>query len=306
MGARTRSGSTCSPGGWPRRWRSRSWSGWSVRTAGRRCGRRRGSVAGFAAAGDAPRLRARPPRRRSTRSSASSGPSPCSPPSARCEHRRPVARDGGRGARLGAGAADQDPRLVPDPDRRWPGPVVRLGVRAGLAALAAWAATGLGLFVLGWPWLWYDPLARLQAYLGDRRRPRWRSASCTSARSSPIATCPGITPGSTSRRRSRSACTLLGLLGLVRGWQRPPCRPVPAPPGRRDRAVPRPVQHQGAGLRRRTAVPARLPALGPPDRPGLRDGLGAGRPVGGWLRAGLVAFVLAQGYRRGRDSTRSA
>ena len=32
--------------------------------------------------------------------------------------------------------------------------------------MAAWAATGLALFVLGWPWLWYDSLARLKAFWG--------------------------------------------------------------------------------------------------------------------------------------------
>jgi hypothetical protein len=35
-----------------------------------------------------------------------------------------------------------------------------------LLAAAAWASTGLGLFVLGWPWIWYDTLERLRSYLG--------------------------------------------------------------------------------------------------------------------------------------------
>ena len=33
-----------------------------------------------------------------------------------------------------------------------------------LAAFAAWTVTGLALFALGWPWLWYDTGARLRAY----------------------------------------------------------------------------------------------------------------------------------------------
>ena len=38
-------------------------------------------------------------------------------------------------------------------------------VRA-LLAWMAWLASGLALFVAGWPWLWSDPLGRLRAYLG--------------------------------------------------------------------------------------------------------------------------------------------
>jgi len=35
-----------------------------------------------------------------------------------------------------------------------------------LAAFSAWGAVGLTLFVAGWPWLWFDTVARLRAYLG--------------------------------------------------------------------------------------------------------------------------------------------
>lgn len=47
--------------------------------------------------------------------------------------------------------------------------VVRLGLGRPLRALgafAAWAVTGIALFVLGWPWLWFDTVSRLRAYLG--------------------------------------------------------------------------------------------------------------------------------------------
>jgi 4-amino-4-deoxy-L-arabinose transferase-like glycosyltransferase len=38
--------------------------------------------------------------------------------------------------------------------------------RRALAAMAVWAAVGIILFWVGWPWLWYSPLSRLQGYLG--------------------------------------------------------------------------------------------------------------------------------------------
>jgi 4-amino-4-deoxy-L-arabinose transferase-like glycosyltransferase len=42
----------------------------------------------------------------------------------------------------------------------------RAGIRRGVAAWGAWAGTGIVLFVLGWPWLWYDPVARLARFWG--------------------------------------------------------------------------------------------------------------------------------------------
>lgn len=44
--------------------------------------------------------------------------------------------------------------------------LTRLPIKRAIAAGTAWAATGLALFVLGWPWLWYDSFARLRGYLG--------------------------------------------------------------------------------------------------------------------------------------------
>jgi len=38
--------------------------------------------------------------------------------------------------------------------------------RRPLAAFAVWAAAGLGVFLLGWPWLWYETGPRLLRYLG--------------------------------------------------------------------------------------------------------------------------------------------
>ena len=44
---------------------------------------------------------------------------------------------------------------------------VRLnGKLRAFAAFSVWLVTGLTLFVLGWPWLWFDSATRLRAYLG--------------------------------------------------------------------------------------------------------------------------------------------
>jgi 4-amino-4-deoxy-L-arabinose transferase-like glycosyltransferase len=44
--------------------------------------------------------------------------------------------------------------------------LIRLPPRRAAAAVFAWAAVGSSLFVIGWPWLWYDFWARLPAYWG--------------------------------------------------------------------------------------------------------------------------------------------
>jgi 4-amino-4-deoxy-L-arabinose transferase-like glycosyltransferase len=43
---------------------------------------------------------------------------------------------------------------------------VRLPPRRAISAMLIWTLAGIGLFWLGWPWLWYDSWDRLQAYLG--------------------------------------------------------------------------------------------------------------------------------------------
>jgi 4-amino-4-deoxy-L-arabinose transferase-like glycosyltransferase len=43
---------------------------------------------------------------------------------------------------------------------------LRLGLRRGVAAWAGWAIVGCLLFFLGWPWLWYDTVARLARFWG--------------------------------------------------------------------------------------------------------------------------------------------
>src|SRR5262249_46536938 len=42
----------------------------------------------------------------------------------------------------------------------------RVGVARAARLVAVWGMSGLALFVMGWPWLWYDTLDRLRASLG--------------------------------------------------------------------------------------------------------------------------------------------
>jgi 4-amino-4-deoxy-L-arabinose transferase-like glycosyltransferase len=44
--------------------------------------------------------------------------------------------------------------------------LVRLAPRRAIPAMTVWAAVGITLFWLGWPWLWYDSWNRLRAYWG--------------------------------------------------------------------------------------------------------------------------------------------
>jgi 4-amino-4-deoxy-L-arabinose transferase-like glycosyltransferase len=43
--------------------------------------------------------------------------------------------------------------------------LTQLPWRRAVAACVAWAVVGFGLFVAGWPWLWYDSFVRLRGYL---------------------------------------------------------------------------------------------------------------------------------------------
>ncbi len=42
----------------------------------------------------------------------------------------------------------------------------KLGVKRGVGAFTVWTIVGLAVFFVGWPWLWFDPITRLMAYLG--------------------------------------------------------------------------------------------------------------------------------------------
>ena len=244
----------------PGSWRSRSWWAWSPSSAGRRWGRAAGAAAGFALLA-MPRVFAHAhlaaldtflslfwtlallAGERAMRSP------------------RLFRAMAGRGRCLVAGPPDQDPRLVPvaDPRRLGACSACRLGGRS--PAMAIWALVGISLFWLGWPWLWYDPLARLRAYWGtgvarptimvqyfgqvfaDRDVP-WHYPWFYFAVTVPV------------------GLQLLGCVGTRSGLEESPRRSVSAAAGRLDRGLSGPLQHAGAGLRRRTAVPARLSGLG--------------------------------------------
>jgi 4-amino-4-deoxy-L-arabinose transferase-like glycosyltransferase len=44
--------------------------------------------------------------------------------------------------------------------------LTRLRPGRAIAAVGLWTSVGLATFFVGWPWLWYDPIGRLRAYLG--------------------------------------------------------------------------------------------------------------------------------------------
>ena len=95
---------------------------------------------------------------------------------------------------------------------------VRLPPRRAISAMLIWAIVGIGVFWLGWPWLWYDSWGRLQAYLGtgiarstikvqyfgqvfaDRDVP-WHYPWIYFAVTIPI------------------GCLVLGAIGMIRGWR---------------------------------------------------------------------------------------
>jgi 4-amino-4-deoxy-L-arabinose transferase-like glycosyltransferase len=95
----------------------------------------------------------------------------------------------------------------------------RLRPARAVAAVAAWAGVGLAVFGAGWPWLWYDTLPRLRAFLGtgivratirvqylgqvyDDRAVPWHYPWLYFAATVPI------------------GLQVLGALGLARAWRR--------------------------------------------------------------------------------------
>ncbi len=44
--------------------------------------------------------------------------------------------------------------------------LTRVAPAKAIAGVATWTAAGLAVFLAGWPWLWFDTVARLRAYLG--------------------------------------------------------------------------------------------------------------------------------------------
>ena len=119
---------------------------------------------------------------------------------------------------------------------------LRLPPRRALAAMAIWALVGISLFWLGWPWLWYDSLTRMQAYWGtgvarptimvqyfgqvfaDRDVP-WHYPWFYFAVTVPL------------------GLQLLGGVGTRSRLEESPRRRVSSAAGRNDRGVPRSLQH---------------------------------------------------------------
>ena len=92
--------------------------------------------------------------------------------------------------------------------------------------MPVWALVGISLFWLGWPWLWYDSLARLQAYWGTGVvRPTMLSS--TSARSFADRDVPWHYPWFYFAVTVPLGLLLLGALGIVQGWKNRRTDPFP-------------------------------------------------------------------------------
>ncbi len=105
--------------------------------------------------------------------------------------------------------------------------LARLPPRRAVLAMAVWTIVGISLFWVGWPWFWYDSLARLWAYwatgvgrvtiqvqyfgrvYADRDVP-WHYPWVYFATTVPV------------------GLQLLGILGMVRGWKERRTDPFPA------------------------------------------------------------------------------
>jgi 4-amino-4-deoxy-L-arabinose transferase-like glycosyltransferase len=96
--------------------------------------------------------------------------------------------------------------------------LANLPMRRAAVAVSLWTALGVGLFFLGWPWLWYDTWARWQAYWGT---------SLTRAtimveyfgRIMPDRDIPWHYPWFYFAVTVPIGLQLLGLFGLLQGWK---------------------------------------------------------------------------------------
>jgi 4-amino-4-deoxy-L-arabinose transferase-like glycosyltransferase len=94
----------------------------------------------------------------------------------------------------------------------------RLPWRRAVASTSAWTMTGVGLFFLGWPWLWYDTWGRWQAYWGTSVK---RASIMVEYFGQVIADrdVPWHYPWFYFAVTVPLGLQLLGLLGLSRGWR---------------------------------------------------------------------------------------
>jgi 4-amino-4-deoxy-L-arabinose transferase-like glycosyltransferase len=97
--------------------------------------------------------------------------------------------------------------------------LARLPWRRSLALLAVWTATGVGLFLVGWPWLWYDTWSRWRAYWSTSLH---RTSILVEyfGRVTPDTEVPWHYPWVYFALTVPVGLQLLGLVGLVRGVRR--------------------------------------------------------------------------------------
>ena len=162
--------------------------------------------------------------------------------------------------------------------------------------MAIWTVVGISLFWLGWPWLWYDSWNEAPGLSGA---PAWRGTTIMVQYFGQVVAdrdVPWHYPWFYFAATVPVGLQALGAVGARAGLEEPPRRPVSVAPGRNDRGFPGAFQHAGAGLRRRTSVPACLSGLGAVDRTGFWLALEPRlEPV---AAAALVlgGFLLVQSY----------
>jgi 4-amino-4-deoxy-L-arabinose transferase-like glycosyltransferase len=102
----------------------------------------------------------------------------------------------------------------------------RLPIRRALAALTVWMLAGVSLFWLGWPWLWYRTLPRLQAFWGSGVS---RATIMVQYFDRVMADydVPWHYPWVYFAVTVPIGLQALGALGLVRGWRNRRCEPFP-------------------------------------------------------------------------------
>jgi 4-amino-4-deoxy-L-arabinose transferase-like glycosyltransferase len=104
--------------------------------------------------------------------------------------------------------------------------LVRLPPRRAAAAILAWTVVGIGLFWLGWPWLWYDSWTRLQGFWGTGVA---RSTIMVQYFGQVVADrdVPWHYPWFYFAASVPAGLQALGTVGIVRGWKNRRADPLP-------------------------------------------------------------------------------
>jgi 4-amino-4-deoxy-L-arabinose transferase-like glycosyltransferase len=97
--------------------------------------------------------------------------------------------------------------------------VRKLGLKRAMLSLAVWATVGLFVFFLGWPWLWYETVDRLRAYLVGTSLQRISLRVQYFGRIYADRQVPWHYPWFYFTATVPVGLHLLGSLGLVRSWQ---------------------------------------------------------------------------------------